>query len=231
MTSFTIQKPILLFLTVSIFSFQPSSPPWESKFIKLNKDGSLKYIPDEKGNIIPDFSRVGYYGGDKDIPDVAVVKTIEPAANGTSEAIIQSAIDEVSKRTPDKDGFRGTILLKKGLYKIPEEIKIETSGIVLRGEGDNSNGTRLVAQSKKQVSLINVSGKGNITEIKNTRVKITDEYVPVGSFSFTVSSASGFSKGDKIIVFRPGYRAMDKRSEDGPNRRKWWYQAMASKRI
>jgi ATP-dependent phosphoenolpyruvate carboxykinase len=28
--------------------------------------------------------------------------------------------------------------------------------------------------------------------------------VPVGSFSFTVSSASGFSKGDKIIVFRPG---------------------------
>ena len=74
----------------------------------------------------------------------------------------------------------------------------------MRGEGDNINGTRLVAQSKKQVSLINVSGKGNITEIKNTRVKITDEYVPVGSFSFTVSSASGFSKGDKIIVFRPG---------------------------
>ena len=56
------------------------SPTWESKFIKVNKDGSLKYIPDEKGNIIPDFSRVGYYGGDKDIPDVAVVKTIEPAA-------------------------------------------------------------------------------------------------------------------------------------------------------
>ena len=58
--------------------------------------------------------------------------------------------------------------------------------------------------SKKQVSLINVSGKGNITEIKGTRVKITDEYVPVGSFSFTVSSAQSFCKGDKIIVFRPG---------------------------
>jgi pectin methylesterase-like acyl-CoA thioesterase len=113
---------------------------------------------------------VGYYAGDKTIPDVPVVKTIEPAVNGTSEMIIQSAIDEVSKRTPDKDGFRGTILLKKGTYKIPEEIKIETSGIVLRGEG---NDTRLVAQSKKQVSLINVSGKGNITEIKNSRVKIT----------------------------------------------------------
>ncbi len=200
----SIHRIALLLLTAFILSFIVPSPHWESKFIKLNKDGSLKYIPDEKGNIIPDFSRVGFYGSDKDIPDVAVVKTIEPAAEGTSEEIIQSAIDEVSKRTPGKDGFRGAILLKKGTYKIPEEIKIETSGIVLRGEGDNINGTRLVAQSKKKVSLINVSGKGNITEIKNTRVKITDEYVPVGSFSFMVSSASGFRKGDKIIVFRPG---------------------------
>ena len=200
----TIQKFALLILTAFILSFVLPFPPWESKFIKVNKDGSLKYIPDEKGNIIPDFSHVGYYGGDKDIPDVAVVKTIEPAAEGTSEAIIQSAIDEVSQKPLDKNGFRGTILLKKGTYKVPEEIKIETSGIILRGEGDNINGTRLIAQSKKQVSLINVSGKGNITEIKNTRVKITDEYVPVGSFSFTVSSGAGFTKGDRIIVFRPG---------------------------
>ena len=115
----TIQKFVLLLLTAFILSFILPLPPWESKFIKVNKDGSLKYIPDEKGNIIPDFSRVGYYGGDKDIPDVAVVKTIEPAAEGTSEAIIQSAIDELSKKPLDKNGFRGTILLKKGTYKIP----------------------------------------------------------------------------------------------------------------
>ena len=152
----TIQKITLLVLAFSIVSFNSSTPPWESKFIKLNKDGSLKYIPDEKGNIIPDFSRVGYYGNDKEIPDVPVVKTIQPAAEGTSEMIIQSAIDEVSKKTPGKDGFKGAILLKRGVYKIPEEIKIESSGIVLRGEGDDANGTRLVAQSKKQVSLMNV---------------------------------------------------------------------------
>ena len=198
------QRSIFILSTITIISFQPPLATWESKYIKQNKDGSLKYIPDEKGNIIPDFSRVGYYAGDKNIPDVAVVKTIESVASGTSEGIIQSAIDELSKKPLDKNGFRGAILLKKGTYKIPEEIKIEASGIVLRGEGDNSNGTRLVAQSKKQVSLINVSGKGNINEIKNTRVKITNEYVPVGSFSFTVSSALGFTKGDKIIVFRPG---------------------------
>ena len=200
----TLQKMICLLPVTIIFSFQTQSPFWESKFIKLNKDGSLKYIPDEKGNIIPDFSRIGYYGGDKNIPDIPVVKTIQPAANGASDGVIQSAIDEVSKRPPGKDGFRGTILLKKGVYKIPGEIHIETSGIILRGEGNAINDTRLVAMSKKQVSLVDVSGKGNITEIKGTRVKVTDEYVPVGSFSFTVSSATGFTKGDKIIVFRPG---------------------------
>jgi hypothetical protein len=109
-----IQKFTLLILTALILSFVLPSPTWDSKFIKVNKDGSLKYIPDEKGNIIPDFSRVGYYGGDKEIPDVAVVKTIEPAVEGTSETIIQSAIEEVSKIPLDKNGFRGTILLKKG---------------------------------------------------------------------------------------------------------------------
>ncbi|HEX5654700.1 MAG TPA: hypothetical protein VFX58_16600 [Chitinophagaceae bacterium] len=197
------QKAISFLSFLIILSFQPASPHWESAFIKVNKDGTLQYIPDEKGNIIPDFSRVGYYGGDKTIPDVPVVKTIEPA-EGSNEELIQSAIDEVAKRSPGKDGFRGAILLKKGVYKIPNSIRIETSGIVLRGEGDTFNGTRLVAQSKKQVSLIDVAGKGSLAEIKGTRSKIMDDYVPVGSTSFTVSSSSAYAKGDKIIVFRPG---------------------------
>jgi hypothetical protein len=197
----TLQKLTFLLLPLAIVSFQTPLPAWQSKFVKLNKDGSLSYTPDEKGNIIPDFSRVGYYAGDKAIPDIPVVKTISPVADGSSEELIQSAINEVSQRTPGKDGFRGTILLKKGTYKIPNNVRIEASGIVLRGEG---NDTRLVAMSKKQVSLIDVSGKGNITEVKGSRVKITDEYVPTGTFSFNVSSASGFAKGDKVIVLRPG---------------------------
>lgn len=200
----TFEKTTFLLLSVILISFQPHSAQWESKFVKVNKDGSLKYISDENGNTIPDFSRVGYYWGDESIPDVPVVKTIEPGKDGSSDAIIQSAIDEVARRAPGKDGFRGAILLKKGTYKIADHIRIESSGIVLRGEGDNINGTRFIAQSKKQVSMISVSGKGNITEVKNTRVKITDEYIPVGSFSFSVSSAAGLTKGDKIIVYRPG---------------------------
>ena len=197
----TIQKLSLLLFAIAILAFRFVSPSWQSKFLKVNKDGSLQYVPDAAGNIIPDFSRVGYHWGDKAIPDVPVVKTIYPATDGSSAELLQDAINEVAKRPQDKDGFRGAILLKKGDYKIPGEILIESSGIVLRGEGD---ATRLIAMSKKQVSLINISGKGKITEIENTRAKITDEYVPVGSFSFHVTSASGFKEGDRIILLRPG---------------------------
>lgn len=197
-------KTIFSLATATLIAFQPPAGQWQSRFVKVNKDGTLQYIPDDKGNIIPDFSRVGYYDGDKAIPTVPVVKTIAPAASGSSQELIQAAIDEVAKRTPDNNGFRGAILLQKGTYIIPDHINIETSGIVLRGEGDNASGTRLVASAKKQVSLINVSGKGKITEIKGTRVAITDAYVPAGTFSFNVSSAAGFAKGDRIIVYRPG---------------------------
>src|SRR6478672_6520481 len=109
-----------------ILSLKPIEE-WHSKFVTVARDGSLNYTTDEKGNRIPDFSRVGYYGGDATIPDVAVVRTIFPSADAQNQ--IQSAIDEVSTRTPDKNGFRGAILLKKGVYKIPGSININTSGI------------------------------------------------------------------------------------------------------
>lgn len=203
MKATTLQIAIFLVSVTILFSFHPS-PLWESKFLKINANGTITYVPDENGNTIPDFSRVGYYSGDKDIPTIPVVKTVSPVADDNSDQIIQAAIDEVSKLNPGKDGFRGAILLKKGTYKIAEEIHIGVSGIVLRGEGDDKNGTRLVAHSQKQVSLINVSGKGDITEVKGTRMPVTDSYVPAGAFSFTVSSATAYKKGDKIIVYRPG---------------------------
>ena len=188
--------------TIAYSSFREVS--WESAFVKLNKDKSLTYSPDEKGNIIPDFSRVGYYGGDKPIPEPAVVKTVSPTGTDKDQLIIQAAIDEVAKRNPDQTGFRGAILIKKGVYKISENIRIENSGIVLRGEGDKDDGTKLIATSKKKVSLIVVSGTGKPEEISGTRVSIEDAYVPVGAMAFTVSSVAGFKKGDKVILFRPG---------------------------
>lgn len=226
--------PVLLICAGCFSFFIPREIPaessaekkWESKFIKITNNGTLEYIPDEKGNVIPDFSRVGYYYGDRPLPVIAVVKEISPTGTDNDQEYIQAAIDEVAKRTPDKNGFRGALLLKKGTYKIPESIRIETSGIVLRGEGDDASGTKLVATAQKQVSLIQVSGKGQITELPGTRVKITDEYVPTGATSFLVEDAGKFKAGDKVIVYRPGTAAwisdlqMD-RMEARPGTKQW----------
>lgn len=177
---------------------------WESNLVTVTQNGQLKYKADEKGNIIPDFSRVGYHQGDKKLPNVRVVRTISATPNGNSDQIIQQAIDEVAKMPLDKDGFRGAILLKKGTYTIAGALKINQSGIVLRGEGDNLQGTRLVAVGKDKRALIQISGAGTLTESTGSRVKITDNYVPVGATSFRVSSASKFKVGDDIVLLRPG---------------------------
>jgi hypothetical protein len=188
--------------TAALLSFS-AIEKWESKFVKQNKDGSLQYQPDEKGNTIPDFSGVGYYGGDRSIPDVAVVKVVESSVADNQGDVIQAAINEVARRKPDANGFRGAILLKKGTYKIPAPLRITESGIVLRGEGDTENGTRLIATTSKQEPLLAVSGSGNIREIPGSRTAIKDEYVPAGTHSFTVANSNLFKKGDRIIVYQP----------------------------
>src|SRR5690349_5718023 len=90
---------------------------WTSKYVSINKKGELVYNADEKGNIIPDFSSVGYHGNQKQIPFIRVVKHLSPSDN--SQQQIQAAIDEVSKMKPDANGFRGAIHLSAGNYKIP----------------------------------------------------------------------------------------------------------------
>ena len=192
----------IFFLCLFISYSFTGKKTWQSRFVQLNEDGSINYTADEKGNTIPDFSRVGYYCGDREIPLIPVVRTVFPSENAQQE--IQKAIDEVSVMKPDKNGFRGTVLLKKGIYKLPGSIRISTSGVILRGEGNTEAGTRLVATTKKQDELIIVSGTGRITEVTGTRSKINDAYVAVGSKSFTVASSAGYKVGDSIIVFRPG---------------------------
>jgi hypothetical protein len=192
-----ILPAVALLLIASLFSFK-AVKNWQSKFVQQEKDGSLTYTPDENGNIIPDFSMVGYYHGDKEIPDIKVVKTISPSVD--AEQQIQSAINELSARPADKNGFHGAVLLKKGTYIIRDKIKIEASGIVLRGEGDE---TKLIAAGTVNRPLIDVSGTGKAQEVKGSRTTITDGYVSVGAKSFNVASAKNYKTGDRIILYRP----------------------------
>lgn len=173
---------------------------WPSNLLKLGNDSRLTYLPDSKGDILPDFSRVGYHQGDKEITKVKVVKVL--TANGMNDQQqIQDAINELAKLPLDAAGFRGAILLKKGTYEIPGSININASGIVLRGEGLS---TKLIATGTRQRKLISINGTGKPKEVPHTRTKITDAYVLVGAKSFKVANATLFKVGDEIMVYRPG---------------------------
>src|SRR5581483_5698849 len=101
-----------------------------------------------------------------------------------------------------------------GKYAIADSIKISTGGIVLRGEGQDENGTVLWATGIKQRSLIIIGGGGKSRfksdedaedkpGEKQSGREITDDYVPVGAHSFHVENVSGLKIGQEVVVHRP----------------------------
>lgn len=179
-------------------------------------DGRLVYVADSLGNKIPDFSNAGYKGGGVPIPHVQTKVTVWPVAGDNSDRL-QKIIDSVSTLPLDAYGFRGAILLKMGEYNLEKPITIKASGIVLRGEGMSDIGTILIGKTPKQTqggqgrggrpALITIAGSAGVKLQEETKQAITDNYVPVGSNSFNVTSAKAFKKGDKVIVRRIGNAA------------------------
>jgi hypothetical protein len=183
---------------------QPLSQSY-SQLIYPDKEGKLSYKPyTEKGDKLPDFSFCGYKRGGMAIPTAVVKRTVFPGDFSKDDSKrIQQAIDKLGREEPDANGIRGAILLKKGRYNIQHTITITYSGIVLRGEGDDENGTVLVGTQPKQYELIKVGTEGQLQKIEQSVQPITDQYVPSGSRKITVENASAFKVGDEIIVERP----------------------------
>jgi hypothetical protein len=161
--------------------------------------GQILNTPDDLGNVLPDFSYVGYKDGILPIPDIAAVVIVTPQ-EGDDGARIQAAVDQVSARPLDANGFRGAVLLKKGKYEVASDIKIRASGVVLRGEGSGDDGTVIVATGKQKRDLISVKGNAEFKRISGTEAEILDTYVPSGHRSFTVNNSKPFAVGDKIVV-------------------------------
>ena len=158
---------------------------------------------DNDGGHILDFSRVGYQYGDKDIPDVRVVKVIKaPKKGADATALIQSAVDEISALPFDQ---RGAILLKAGQYNVSGSIRIRESGIVIRGEGTHpKKGTRIHSTrtdngAKSNSTLFLFSGGGSRGVITASKTEIIED-APVGQFWVRVTNADKFYAGDEVVV-------------------------------
>src|SRR5580704_1506850 len=89
-----------------------------STLVYPGADGRLVYAPDANGDVIPDFSQVGYETGNVALPTAASLAslptvTLNPGT-GDQTTNIQNAINTVSAMTPNASGFRGVVLLNAG---------------------------------------------------------------------------------------------------------------------
>ncbi|MGF7037495.1 DUF6298 domain-containing protein [Mucilaginibacter lappiensis] len=177
---------------------KPQSP------VAADKGGKLIYAIASNGDRIPDYSYCGYMASEKPIPE-ATVRVVVPLKPGDATLRIQAALDYVAGLPAGQDGVRGAVLLNKGVYNVNGSLKINASGVVLRGSGMGTNGTILLAAGKDRETFIHVSGKNDRQTEKE--IKITDAYVPVNANIVHIASGADIKTGDMVIVHRPSTQA------------------------
>ena len=181
-----------------------------SKIVFEDSNGCLRYVSDEEGNYIPDFSYAGFRNGEVPLPNLAVVDSIGPIA-GDNTAHLQEAIDATGAWPLMANGMRGALLLLPGRYEIHSTIKIQHQGVVLRGSGSetdvDSNSVLIgVGNVPEERDLVQVGNQGNTfwTGRKTgSQSNIINEYIPVGSRSIQVAQPELYSMGDQVIIFQP----------------------------
>jgi hypothetical protein len=188
---------VFIVSTASAGAKQP--PVAHSQWVYPDRSGKLVYRSLKDGDRIVDFSYAGYRGGGVALPTFPVKKTVAPSGEDDSPAI-QAAIDAVSS-LPLVDGVRGAVLLAVGRFHCKATLKINASGVVLRGSGSGEADT-VVEMTGDPHLAISIVGASNIQAI-GTAIGVADAYVPSGSMSLSVRDASGFKVGDTVQIIRP----------------------------
>ena len=87
---------------------------------------------------------------------------------------------------------------EKGRFEVAGQLKITTSGVVLRG----SEGTVVVATGTDRRALIRIAGV--MDRKAKTDFGVADAYVPVGALTLRVQSVGGLQVGEEVVIARPG---------------------------
>lgn len=205
-----MNKLTLFTLIVLMISSTTLIGQYQSAIVTLESDSSMTYVRDEEGNVVPDFSHAGYRGGGVDIPQAGVEVTISPIAGDNTDHI-QAAIDLVAMMPMDSEGVRGVVLLDTGRYEIHGIIRLNASGVILRGVGDGADTTQNtvligVGNTPNQRDIIVAGGGANSNwsgRVANTKTNITSSLVKVGEDRLALADPSPFSVGDNIVIYHP----------------------------
>ncbi len=176
---------------------------YQSSILHYDNNNRLVYHSDKDGNRIPDFGYAGYKNGGVELPDIPVVLVIEPV-EGDNSAHIQAAINQLSAMPLNKNGHRGALLLQTGFYPVSKTIYLNSSGVVLRGSGEDSTVIYGTGTDKRSVIITGTNiWNGWNNRVAGSTSDITSEYLPVGSRTFEVENGSLYSVGDNIIIRHP----------------------------
>jgi len=185
---------------------------WESNAVRYDANDRLTYLTESGNNRVPDFSYAGYHNGVVPIPTIAEKARVN-AGSGDDTARIQAAIDQVGALPIGADGYRGAVVLGPGRYEVGGVVRVNKTGVVLRGSGqsaDPAQGTLLLATGTSvttRVLLGTGTSSGWDDEVAGTRTNITTSFVAAGSRSFDVASAAAFAVGDPVVVVHPDTQA------------------------
>jgi hypothetical protein len=181
---------------------EDEAPPANSehRFIYLDEDKNLQFPPDEQGNEVPDYSFAGYHAGGVALPTLPV-KVVVPIGAGDATARIQAAIDYVASLKRDENGHRGAVLLAKGTHEVAGTLLVRASGVVLRGEANNDEPTKILATGSERRAVIRFLGEP-IPAPGDKTYEIATAYVPVGARRLTLAARGKLAVGDTIDVER-----------------------------
>jgi len=142
-----------------------------------------------------DFSYAGFGGGGLEIPAVQTKIAVTPTS-GDDTKKIQTAIDNISGLTADFKGFRGAVVLSPGVYHVDGQIKIQTSGVVLRGEK-----ATIIATGQSRRALILISNGTTGRELG--RVLTIAKDAPAGCTQLALRTVEGLNVGSRVVIRRP----------------------------
>lgn len=183
---------LLLFIFVSVLFTQAQvkeSSLWGPNGVNWDPAGRL-----------PDFSYAGYKSSNEGLPDIPIVANLNttgalPDDNIDDSAVIQSLINQQATLPRNQ---RGAIFIPKGRWIIDNQLELNASGVVLRGEVD-STGKPLTtfyfpnATSSKTAYHISMNGS-----FKRDNVGAVSSDVVQGSNEFSVSAGNTLRVGDFV---------------------------------
>lgn len=191
------------------------------KFVSV-ENSKLKYKILNGDDKVMDFSTAGYGGGGVKRPIIKAVTSLTSPPSGDATATIQAAITALGKIAADADGFRGTIKLGPGDWKLAGTVHLNVSGVVLQGTIEGSKKTRLLGTGNPHL-LIDANGtdRSNFDSKVDIKQFLTDKTVGVGSWTLPLKSVVGLKKDDSILLEVPvsaewiKLLSMDKLVRDG----------------